>query len=61
MVLQNQVLELLKSPTTLQEMSHSAKAIAVVDSAEQLAELVRQIFSSNHTQTKSSEKREIFH
>ncbi|MCH4903625.1 undecaprenyldiphospho-muramoylpentapeptide beta-N-acetylglucosaminyltransferase [Cylindrospermopsis raciborskii CHAB3438] len=59
--LQNQVLELLKSPTILQEMSHSAQAIAVVDSAEQLADLVRQIFSPNQLQTKSSQKREIFH
>ncbi|MEA5596793.1 undecaprenyldiphospho-muramoylpentapeptide beta-N-acetylglucosaminyltransferase [Rivularia sp. UHCC 0363] len=41
--LQNQVLELLQSPDTLQEMSAKAKTVAVPESAEKLAQLVREV------------------
>ncbi len=43
--LQNQVLELLQSPEKLQEMSDKAKTVAVPESAEKLAQLVREIVS----------------
>ncbi|MBV6627929.1 MAG: undecaprenyldiphospho-muramoylpentapeptide beta-N-acetylglucosaminyltransferase [Rivularia sp. (in: Bacteria)] len=41
--LQNQVLELLKSPEELQKMSDKAKTVAVPESAEKLAQLVREV------------------
>ncbi len=41
--LQTQVLELLKSPEKLQEMSEKAKTVAVPESAEKLAQLVREV------------------
>lgn len=41
--LQNQVLELLKSPEELQKMSEKAKTVAVPESAEKLAQLVREV------------------
>jgi UDP-N-acetylglucosamine--N-acetylmuramyl-(pentapeptide) pyrophosphoryl-undecaprenol N-acetylglucosamine transferase len=40
-ILQEQVLEWLRSPEKLQEMADKAKALAVTDSAERLANLVR--------------------
>ncbi|MDH6056717.1 undecaprenyldiphospho-muramoylpentapeptide beta-N-acetylglucosaminyltransferase [Umezakia ovalisporum] len=42
-ILQTQVLNLLQSPTELAKMSENAKAIAIPDSAEKLACLVREI------------------
>ncbi|HYW22405.1 MAG TPA: undecaprenyldiphospho-muramoylpentapeptide beta-N-acetylglucosaminyltransferase [Nodularia sp. (in: cyanobacteria)] len=42
-ILQTQVLNLLQSPTQLTQMAENAKAIAVPDSAEKLASLVREI------------------
>ncbi|MEM7554991.1 MAG: undecaprenyldiphospho-muramoylpentapeptide beta-N-acetylglucosaminyltransferase [Cyanobacteria bacterium P01_A01_bin.84] len=42
-ILQKKVLELLKSPETLQMMSDNARKIAVPDSAEKLANLVRKL------------------
>ncbi|MEA5555112.1 undecaprenyldiphospho-muramoylpentapeptide beta-N-acetylglucosaminyltransferase [Nodularia spumigena] len=42
-ILQTQVLNLLQSPTELAKMAENAKAIAVPDSAEKLASLVREI------------------
>jgi UDP-N-acetylglucosamine--N-acetylmuramyl-(pentapeptide) pyrophosphoryl-undecaprenol N-acetylglucosamine transferase len=42
-VLQTQVLNLLKSPAELSKMGKNAKAIAVPDSAEKLAQLVREV------------------
>ncbi|MEO1432174.1 MAG: undecaprenyldiphospho-muramoylpentapeptide beta-N-acetylglucosaminyltransferase [Cyanobacteria bacterium J06633_8] len=44
--LQNQVLELLKSPEKLQQMSDKAKTVAVPESAEKLAQLVREVVES---------------
>ena len=41
--LQNQVLELLQSPKELQKMSEKAKTVAVPESAEKLAQLVREV------------------
>ncbi|MGB3760952.1 MAG: undecaprenyldiphospho-muramoylpentapeptide beta-N-acetylglucosaminyltransferase [Rivularia sp. (in: cyanobacteria)] len=41
--LQSQVLELLQSPDKLQEMSDKAKTVAVPESAEKLAQLVREV------------------
>ena len=41
--LQAQVLELLQSPDKLQEMSEKAKTVAVPESAEKLAQLVREV------------------
>ena len=41
--LQTQVLELLQSPDKLQEMSEKAKTVAVPESAEKLAQLVREV------------------
>ena len=40
-ILQQQVVEWLRSPEQLQEMANKAKDLAVTDSAERLAELVR--------------------
>ncbi len=45
-VLSSKVLSLLHSPEQLQEMAQSASAIAVPDSAERLAALVRQLMSA---------------
>lgn len=45
-ILQNQVLALLLSPTELGKMAERAKAIAVPDSAEKLASLVREVVES---------------
>jgi UDP-N-acetylglucosamine--N-acetylmuramyl-(pentapeptide) pyrophosphoryl-undecaprenol N-acetylglucosamine transferase len=42
-VLQSQVLNLLRSPEELAKMGENAKAIAVPDSAEKLASLVREV------------------
>jgi UDP-N-acetylglucosamine--N-acetylmuramyl-(pentapeptide) pyrophosphoryl-undecaprenol N-acetylglucosamine transferase len=42
-ILQNQVLNLLRSPVELAKMAERAKAIAVPDSADKLASLVREI------------------
>ncbi|MEA5620726.1 undecaprenyldiphospho-muramoylpentapeptide beta-N-acetylglucosaminyltransferase [Cronbergia sp. UHCC 0137] len=42
-ILQNQVLNLLRSPTELDKMAANARAIAVPDSADQLAALVREV------------------
>jgi UDP-N-acetylglucosamine--N-acetylmuramyl-(pentapeptide) pyrophosphoryl-undecaprenol N-acetylglucosamine transferase len=42
-ILQNQVLNLLRSPVELAKMAENAKAIAVPDSADKLASLVREI------------------
>ena len=41
--LKTQVLELLQSPEKLQEMSDKAKTVAVPESAEKLAQLVREV------------------
>ena len=41
--LQAQVMELLQSPEKLQEMSEKAKTVAVPESAEKLAQLVREV------------------
>ncbi|MEM1394582.1 MAG: undecaprenyldiphospho-muramoylpentapeptide beta-N-acetylglucosaminyltransferase [Cyanobacteria bacterium P01_H01_bin.150] len=41
--LQNQVLKLLQSPEELQKMSEKAKTVAVPESAEKLAQLVREV------------------
>jgi UDP-N-acetylglucosamine--N-acetylmuramyl-(pentapeptide) pyrophosphoryl-undecaprenol N-acetylglucosamine transferase len=46
-VLKNQVLELLRSPEKLEQMSEKMAALALVDSAERLAELVRQTVERN--------------
>ncbi|AKG22628.1 undecaprenyldiphospho-muramoylpentapeptide beta-N-acetylglucosaminyltransferase [Calothrix sp. 336/3] len=45
--LQGTVLHLLQSPTELQAMAEKAQAIALPDSAEKLAHLVRDILSGN--------------
>jgi UDP-N-acetylglucosamine--N-acetylmuramyl-(pentapeptide) pyrophosphoryl-undecaprenol N-acetylglucosamine transferase len=42
-VLQTQVLNLLNSPTELAKMGEKAKAIAIPDSADKLAQLVREV------------------
>lgn len=42
-LLESKVLGLLNSPSQLQEMAQKAKAVAVIDSAEQLAALVREL------------------
>ncbi|HEY9861097.1 MAG TPA: UDP-N-acetylglucosamine--N-acetylmuramyl-(pentapeptide) pyrophosphoryl-undecaprenol N-acetylglucosamine transferase, partial [Candidatus Obscuribacterales bacterium] len=42
-LLQTKVLELLRSPNLLQEMATKTESLAVADSAEQLATLVRQL------------------
>jgi UDP-N-acetylglucosamine--N-acetylmuramyl-(pentapeptide) pyrophosphoryl-undecaprenol N-acetylglucosamine transferase len=42
-ILQNQVLELLQNSEELRKMREAAKAIAVPDSAEKLAQLVREV------------------
>ncbi len=44
--LQSQVLDLLQSPAKLTKMGENAKAIAVPDSAEKLASLVREVVES---------------
>jgi UDP-N-acetylglucosamine--N-acetylmuramyl-(pentapeptide) pyrophosphoryl-undecaprenol N-acetylglucosamine transferase len=44
-ILQKQVLDLLQSPAELSKMAETAKAIAVPDSAEQLAALLRKILT----------------
>ncbi|MCY7274563.1 MAG: UDP-N-acetylglucosamine--N-acetylmuramyl-(pentapeptide) pyrophosphoryl-undecaprenol N-acetylglucosamine transferase, partial [Phormidesmis sp. CAN_BIN44] len=41
-ILEKQVLMLLKSPDRLQQMTQQAASLAIVDSAEQLAQLIRQ-------------------
>ncbi|BAY83773.1 UDP-N-acetylglucosamine--N-acetylmuramyl-(pentapeptide) pyrophosphoryl-undecaprenol N-acetylglucosamine transferase [Calothrix parasitica NIES-267] len=41
--LRNQVLELLQSPEELQKMSEKAKTVAVPESADKLAQLVREV------------------
>lgn len=41
-ILEKQVLRLLKSPDRLQQMTQQVASLAVVDSAEQLAQLIRQ-------------------
>lgn len=45
--LQQQVLNLLQSPDRLQQMAAAAKQLAVTDSAEQLANAVRQLIAAN--------------
>ncbi|QMS89277.1 undecaprenyldiphospho-muramoylpentapeptide beta-N-acetylglucosaminyltransferase [Nostoc edaphicum CCNP1411] len=45
-VLQNNVLNLLQSPDELAKMGEKAKAIAVPDSAEKLAQLVREVIET---------------
>jgi UDP-N-acetylglucosamine--N-acetylmuramyl-(pentapeptide) pyrophosphoryl-undecaprenol N-acetylglucosamine transferase len=45
-LLQNQVLHLLRSPDELTKMAENAKAIAVPDSADKLASLVREVVES---------------
>ncbi len=45
-LLESQVLSLLHSPEQLEQMAQSARAIAVPDSAERLATLVRQLVES---------------
>ncbi|MBD2664290.1 UDP-N-acetylglucosamine--N-acetylmuramyl-(pentapeptide) pyrophosphoryl-undecaprenol N-acetylglucosamine transferase [Richelia sinica FACHB-800] len=45
-ILQNQVLQLLQSPTELAKMGERAKAIAVPDSADKLASLVREVLET---------------
>jgi UDP-N-acetylglucosamine--N-acetylmuramyl-(pentapeptide) pyrophosphoryl-undecaprenol N-acetylglucosamine transferase len=42
-VLQKKVLDLLQHPEELRKMGEAAKAIAVPDSAEKLAQLVREV------------------
>ncbi len=42
-ILKTQVLALLKSPDRLQQMSKQTASLAIVDSAEQLARLIRQL------------------
>lgn len=42
-ILQNQVLELLHSPSELAKMGEKAKAIAIPDSADKLAQLLREV------------------
>ncbi|MBW4667916.1 MAG: undecaprenyldiphospho-muramoylpentapeptide beta-N-acetylglucosaminyltransferase [Cyanomargarita calcarea GSE-NOS-MK-12-04C] len=42
-VLESQVLRLLQSPSELREMGDKAKAIAVLDSAQKLAQLLREV------------------
>jgi UDP-N-acetylglucosamine--N-acetylmuramyl-(pentapeptide) pyrophosphoryl-undecaprenol N-acetylglucosamine transferase len=44
--LQSKVLYLLNSPNALQQMSEGMKQLAIVDSAEQLADLIRQLIGS---------------
>ncbi|MBK1990712.1 undecaprenyldiphospho-muramoylpentapeptide beta-N-acetylglucosaminyltransferase [Sphaerospermopsis aphanizomenoides BCCUSP55] len=44
-ILQKRVLDLLQSPTELTKMGENAKAIAVPDSADQLAALVRKVIA----------------
>jgi len=45
-LLQSQVLQLLQSPEQLQQMTEAASKLAVTDSAEQLAALVRQMIAT---------------
>lgn len=45
--LQQQVLDLLQSPTQLQQMATAAYQLAVTDSAEQLANVVRELIAAN--------------
>ena len=42
-LLETRVLDLMRSPAVLQKMSESAKSLAITDSTEHLAELVRQL------------------
>ena len=46
-VLESKVLDLLRSPQKLEQMAHKAAALAVTDSAERLAALVRQTVEHN--------------
>ncbi len=48
-LLTTQVLSLLRSPTQLKQMGEKASAIAVPDSAERLAKLVRQLVETKNT------------
>jgi UDP-N-acetylglucosamine--N-acetylmuramyl-(pentapeptide) pyrophosphoryl-undecaprenol N-acetylglucosamine transferase len=48
-LLKNTVLDLLKSPDRLNRMSEQAKSLAVLDSAERTAQLVRQCLKSSLT------------
>ncbi|MEM6404483.1 MAG: glycosyltransferase, partial [Cyanobacteria bacterium P01_D01_bin.116] len=45
-ILQSQVLKLLQSPEELQKMSEKAKTVAVPESADKLAQLVREVVES---------------
>lgn len=45
--LQQQVLDLLQSPARLQQMTAAANQLAVTDSAEQLANLIRELITAN--------------
>ncbi|MBW4564369.1 MAG: undecaprenyldiphospho-muramoylpentapeptide beta-N-acetylglucosaminyltransferase [Mojavia pulchra JT2-VF2] len=45
-ILQNQVLNLLRSPEDLAKMGEKAKAIAIPDSADKLAQLVRELMEN---------------
>lgn len=45
-ILQTQVLDLLKSPTQLAKMGERAKAIAIPESADKLASLVREVLET---------------
>jgi UDP-N-acetylglucosamine--N-acetylmuramyl-(pentapeptide) pyrophosphoryl-undecaprenol N-acetylglucosamine transferase len=46
-LLQTQVLDLLRSPNELTKMAENAKAIAVPDSADKLASLVREVINTH--------------
>lgn len=42
-ILQDKIINLLQNPERLEEMGHAAKRLAIVDSAQQLAELVQKV------------------
>ncbi|MCC0176466.1 undecaprenyldiphospho-muramoylpentapeptide beta-N-acetylglucosaminyltransferase [Waterburya agarophytonicola K14] len=46
-ILQEQVSEYLRSPELLQEMGHKAKNLAITNSAERLAKIVRKLITNN--------------
>lgn len=52
-ILQEQVAQYLRSPEQLESMANQAKNLAVTDSAERLAEIVRNLTQRNSDQAKS--------
>jgi len=53
-LLETKVLHLLQSPQVLQQMAQKTADLAVTDSAERLANLVRQLVHSKSSELKGS-------